>query len=582
MKQVFEINVVALIALVSVAIQAGELSDSLAFQLDVRDVGYLNSSNLRFGNALDFEGTASMKGFQNGDAAQNAQVRNEDVAGKTYPWIVRSKPVVYLPQPSVKDDSGNYRASATKLTIADAGAKTAEQTVFVRFKWNGSSIPEKACWCWIGGNGYNWSPARGWMLYLRSKANMTIAYPGIYVGQSSKEIDWDVGSGQTLAVEQDLWYDLFVTLAPSEGKTTARFYLFKTPEKSGSDYELPVPTVGSWSYDGLSFGETADVTIGAENGGAWWTENASQNDGTVKSFRGSLAEFRIYSKSLTQTEMYEAMADTHGSTWEIGVLNGRSDEFNSDNPADVVIPSVTRWSQVRRELDEDHPVLTIKDAMIAREAGMNKILQIEPVAGGGGPLNVEVAVNGKKVVVQNLLESSLVNIPGECWQADADGNVAVTITRAAPFDAKLELDAIFLCGGWKMSGTMTQENRVIAHHFVGQTDSKTMQRSSMPSFPNSIYFHVPEKAIGRYKYEFEVVVENRSAALPPHAFLINDHAFAEFASVDYDSVLSGIIPDVYLKPGQNVLKITSSTGWTTYKSMCIREKFRKGCVVVVR
>jgi hypothetical protein len=236
----------------------------------------------------------------------------------------------------------------------------------------------------------------------------------------------------------------------------------------------------------------------------------------------------------------------------------------------------------------------------------DKILEIRPILDGGLSYIVEVAVNGVSAGEYDLAyeRERAIPIKGRLWTSGSDGLATITVTRKEPFAGSLGLDSMALCGGWRMGGsTMSTEGFTRAFYNIGQTDPRTMQKSTnvLPAdgangVPNSPYVsiaaYVPRAALSTHDYTFSVKVNGRTGlqyALP-HALLINGHEVLQVADVAPSQILSCKIPNNLLSAGMNVFTLTNKASavvgkalWANYEYYDISvEGHMHGLSVVIR
>ena len=270
---------------------------------------------------IDFTGNASADGvtFSATSAGEAQGYVTADIPLPVLPTVTNANvSCIYLPQPT-NTAAGVFRQDAR---VAGAAVTGQVATVFVRFRWDGSVLPDVVNYPAIVMNGYtSWSlhPREGFCLRLRAdknatRGNFSLIVPGLVVPYNSAGITTTgiayVNAGQ--------WVDAFVSVYPSP----------TDPALSNADvWYRQVPT---WFDDDGNFGESQPghrhfgdgcaiprmdtatqrtIIFGSEPNAA---ADAITGDNAVKVFRGAIAAARGWNRLLSENEMWTVMAEFGG------------------------------------------------------------------------------------------------------------------------------------------------------------------------------------------------------------------------------------------------------------------------------
>lgn len=593
-----KLMVAALAAAGALQLCAADPLEGLQFKLDLRAEQTAIGANT-VGNALDVSSTYD--GVLRGGRTAARKVQQEEVTFTDimYPWRTCTERALVFPQFTKQDEKRGVKViDPCAIRFPNSAVKSDSQTFYTRFCWSGSATPELGAYTWLASNGYdkNWSKRIGWCVGVYNPAQATAESEYGYLGwmistDSGTPSGW--GNDPYYRIFPNTWYDLFITLAPKADdatKTTMLVCLVKAgaeDAKPSWTQRFTVTSNRKLTFDaGFS-----DLRFGPVTDAQGWGEDelpvVSGDTDYAKSFRGKITRAMVWNRVLSEAEMWQNIAGRYGATWNLGVVNGRADEFAATTDSDSVWTASDGWSKVCRELTSEHPTLTITDTVPTSEAGLNKILDIEPILSGASAYPVAVSVNGEKIGEYDLTTDRAIQIPGAVWKNGADGKVTIEIERLAPFTGKLELDAVTLCGGWRMTGTALQGS-VSSSHYIGERDAKTIWHSTeVPGYgTGAISFdaYIPKNALGSYHYVFEVKIQNVYGT-QPHQFLVNDHVIEALDSVQIDDVLTVKVPDQYLVPGHNVFKVSNVAtkyGYVRYSYYQITVKQHRGLMMIVR
>lgn len=560
--------------------------DDAAFILDVR--GDLNGNGkvdaTEVGNALDFSSSAPITATVPAHTGSDPCPTNYTFAPPMYAMTTNTYPAIYIPQDNYYDERGTNFVANVCIDLKNAAVtEGTTQTAYVRFRWDGNSITNFACNSWLFLNGFNWNYS-GWGVFIQQGAgsNPTTGQLGVMVPQCVAT----VGGGGT--IKRGAWYDLFATVSPrSESNSKAVIHLLPVPSmyhQGDEDRDVfNTPTFQRMenltsAYPLLAFTAAGQNTLrlGAEeNNRNYWTEIKASNNNASKTFRGAIARMMFWTRELTQDEMWDIVSGHDGAMWSLGAVNGSADEFAATDAAETQV-ATNAWRTMKKSLTSADPTLTVVGELPASEVGLDHLVTLVPVQKPEGYCPVRLAVNGVTVGNFDLARRSGRNayVPGKFWTRDADGTATLTITRLAPFDAPLNIDALTVAGSWMLgkadgaNSEFEREGLVSAHVVRGDTNAKHVMRANLGEpFTSSraIYFHlyVPPETADIYDSSFEtrVTMMADQAKLSGHAtmsFWLNGEEQEIRHDVSTGDVLNFPIPAGKLQPGMNSLVVSNA------------------------
>lgn len=448
----------------------GSVIDDAKFKLDLRggENGYKKPGDI--GNALDFSSTSPCVGYM-GDFAgaktymsNYGQVPQQLVSEVVNPWYVATTNTQYALH-FFQDQKSATASARTSVCISNAAVNASTVTFYLRFKWEGVAPASTATPCYVienGKDGDGWRDS-GVALYIDSvtvNGSVTNACLGFRGAKSS-----DKFSGLTLTAGS--WTDAFITFAQNADNTA--YTVSASLCKVGSSKPSLVSASASKSF-ALSFA-TPNIVLGGYH-------NSASSATTSRGFRGAIAEFMAWERALTDAEKIEVMAGQHGAKWMVGAVNGSADEFNDTDPEAVFEPQSMPWRKMRKSLTAANPTLTLMSPLETYETNTPKIVTLTPILKNtAASVPVALAVNGNTVGTFDLAvaENRNMVVPKRFWKRDANGKVAVTITRTET-TGTVEIDALSLSGSWQItdanggSNGMTGEKTAANFAFAGDTN----------------------------------------------------------------------------------------------------------------
>lgn len=579
---------------------AGDVFDGLSVWLDFRGDGP-SAGGGAVGNLLDATAGSPLGGSHETNRAALVSV---EVVPPALPWETNVVKALRLPQCF---DAETGKIMPVALDLPQAAVDAAVQTAYVRFRWDGAPNPSKAYSEWLILNGYSWGAESGWGLGVSNVANADPARGNLccMVPQKTMVFSWNDG----FSLSPGVWYDLFVQLSPSEDekKTVFSFFLLKEPSKTIVDgmllWWMPSFATASVTVQAPLSVSPAHRTLrlGSENTATSFVGSDDNSGAYSKGFRGEIAAYMAWSRKLTEEERWQVVRGSFGYDWRFGVPNGSSAEFAADASGEARTTVTAKCDSVAflpGKLTEESPTLTIKGEVIPREAGIGKILSIAPVLSDGAEARMEVSVNGEPLGTYDLSSRVGCNIviPGRFWKAMADGCATIAMTRVEPFVGDLSLDAVTLCGGWRMSGIMTREGYARSRYSIGAVSPRSIQRGTMISSGSElrtidVMAHVPKGAMDAATYTMSFTVSGFGANdnAQPHSISVNGTQVAVFPELAAGSTYQARIPASCLTSGENVFRlsndapvISGATRWAAYSGFEINVRPRSGFMVIYR
>jgi len=568
--------------------------DDAVFNLDIR--GDLNGNGTidpdELGNAFDYSSSSPARCTVQPHKGKSPCFTNLTFATPMHPIATNTWPAVYLPQDNYFDERGTNFVACNALDFpGKAVTQGTTQTVYMRFRWDGNSVTNFDSNGWLMLNGFYWNFS-GWGVYVHQPANRRNGRIGVMVPQTVATVS---GDG---TVEPGKWYDLFATVTPhSESNSKAIVNLIAVPDpKEDPDNAghtiFNMAELRRWENSGSGYpllaflpGHTT-LRLGAEESRDYWSEITAANNNGAKTFRGAIARMAMWTRELTKDEMWEVASGYDGTLLSVGAVNGSADEFSAA-PSDGVHLATNAWRFLQRALSAEHPSISVKGALHAAQAGRDHIVSVSPLFGSDAPSSrvVRLEVNGRKVGTYDLRTRGGRNIyvPGTFWTPDADGNVTVTLTRLAPFDAPLELDALSVSGSWQLgtandsNAEFVRESNMTFHYVFDDPDMKHVLRANIgrDNVNSAAYFHfyVAPEVAGRMEAVFDTRVtdmENSQTTLGGKARIalwLNGENLGTYETVKSKDTLAWNIPAEKFRAGMNVAALSNATSLAYMESI---------------
>jgi len=591
-------------ALPSAAVTCRPIDDAhvmMVLRPEMAGAGGLISDNVSNGCAydlFDWGGTASSKVTLTQPQTAGiplAYLTNDVFATPVHAMTPAGHPVIYFPQPSYSNETDNaWYAARNRVLLNNAASDSLEQTFYCRFRWDGQSVPLYANHMQIFMAGYDWnfttSKTIGGQTINSSGCGVTmyIDPKNASTGYLKVQVFNDQGIS-SIEIPTNKWIDAFCTVRPgTEENTNAVFTLHAivtpdtalTPEKQlywiKPSMTTKTRTVGKIVYYDLS--RRPNVYLGAESNAAY-AKVTKNTDSSVSTFRGAIAAYASWDRILTQDEMWQVASGFHGSTWTVGAINGKAEEFAraAETTADT-FEVTNAWRNCRRALTTDHPSLTLKGPLPKEWADLGHLLHIVPLFGSDAPTPCPVQITVCGTVLPGTYDLRTVDgrnifIKDKYWTRDANGDVSVTLTRIGdPIAGTVTFDAIALVGSWclgKVDGTNDgpAESQVVSDYWIGDMEySKHRQRgiclASAFNHENVHMYLPPEIASRDYRYQLDTKVLSMISGLSGKmavGFYVNDHLVDIKRDLKTSDAVSVDVPKEFLVPGLNTVVFSNAS-----------------------
>ena len=584
--------------------------DGMIFDLDIRDVEDDTTmggtdSGYHVGNALMAGSSESNTYYKTVYTPSNEcrpKYRFMDIASPMTPFTTNAaQACIYTPQSFAQGSTYNVGRWELKNNFAEAPVAT----VYVRFLWEGPILPTIENTCAILCNGYvDWSHiGEGFALQIVSPANSNKGFLNVFVPNKVPS----AGTGTDLYITPNSWVDCFASIYPSPTNlelSNADIWFCQTPALGGN---------GIFGYPKLRHRHIGDeaglpkfksvpssqsdrsMRIGAESSGATTT-----TANIHKAFRGYYAGLKLWNRLLTENEMWSVMAGQYGGTFNIGVENGSADEFGGTwygRRADPFDVATDKWQEMKKSLTAADRTLTLVAPIPAESDGLPRVLEIVPLFDGvGATCPVTVTANGATVGTFDLLDENrrAIILRGAQAKRDANGKIAIAITRPEECAGTLSFDALSLAGSWQIgvkngsSGEMTAETQGVPSVVIaGDPDYKHAQRSLTTTYNTlTIPFNVPKSSAGQCAYRYETYIDNLKSgtAHPLHLELNGETVWSSENAAK--SKVRVDIPAESIKCGLNELKwvydTTTASNWLTFDYHMLKMVSPLGMMVIIR
>ncbi len=269
---------------------------------------------------LSFTGDATADGVVFSPTASETKQGYEtiDVPLPVLPTVTNDAvKCIYLPQPADTSAKTVFRQDARVKNVAVGGEVA---TVFCRFRWDGSVLPDEVNYPAVVMNGYeSWNNAssEGFCLRLRAEKNDTRgSFSFVFAGNAVAYNNSGITTTGAGYIDAGRWVDVFASVYPSP----------TNPKLSNADvWYCEVPSWNALGYFNRSemnhkhFGDACGierinttkrtVIFGSEpNAGV---DAVSKVNG-VKCLRGAIACAKGWNRLLSENEMWTVMADLGG------------------------------------------------------------------------------------------------------------------------------------------------------------------------------------------------------------------------------------------------------------------------------
>jgi hypothetical protein len=369
-------------------------------------------------------------------------------------------------------------------------------TFYVRFKWEGATIPDTNNNCVVLMNGYAWA--------TNSPDGITIVtnYVGKGYGLKIMTVPGQPGKGyfnvfvpgkttppvgscsSYYAIDANRWVDVFVSVYPSALKadlSNADVWYCQEPAIAGGSYR---DVVFRHRHFGDDYGlpkmnaeerfvgavRSKELRFGCEKITGYSNALNQERENCISAFRGHIAGAKGWPRMLSENEMWSVMLDRFGGVFDIGVVNNSSAEFCSNAPvAKAVYNTATNhWYELRRYLQDKEGERSITiEVPLPKKADLEPVsaylpetLELYPIFDGmtaSDQCFVTVSVNGNRVCTRNLKSEVCRRINLRGTMTESDSKMTIVIERPVGCVGKLSFDALTMRGGWKFGSRHNTE-----------------------------------------------------------------------------------------------------------------------------
>lgn len=387
-----------------------------------------------------------------------------------------------------------------------------------------------------------------------------------------------------LVLEKGKWYDWVLRLkADGQGATHYRFALFN----NGG---------GMMTFDGYASNDclratctNPTMTLGTDlaSGCAKDWSSAAVGDNYVSIFKGAVSQCRVWNRELTDEEIRALVFVADGRKWSIGVKDGKADEFAvAAEEQRVFDPRTMEWFQFPKSLTKASPSVTISDVFAEKGITANgyaQWLDVQPLT-NALPANakVEVRANGRYLGTYDLAQEDQRCIPLPCGRmgADANGRIAVTLTRIGDRTEPLTFDAVSLTAGCKISdetvgadGFSYTSNRRFSFDETVRPRCRCVLLNTADEGGANYYqeyaFDMPAAVAGKADVRYDLTFGTKSpAAGDPVKVFLNGEEVTEIPAGQSDyGIVKVTLPREKILAGYNVIRIelvSSTSGHYQY------------------
>ena len=561
----------------------GNALDGLVFDLDMQDVnndGVIDASD-KIGNAMKVSASDAADAYDKAwstDAtygAHSPRFETMDVAAPMTPFTTNTQTCLYFPQSIV---AGNTIFNS-RVDLKKCGIMGNVSTFFVRFRWDGDAEVGNTRTCNInllmnGCTGGWWNNARGYVLTIRTYTDKSSGGFLNVSGTQNRTGNW------RNAITTNTWVDCFMSVYPSPttpNLSNGDLYFCRTPTLSGGVFGKP-------ELIHYHFGDSAAMTNLQASAGTSrqiWLGSARNDVQTgeeyrVGSFRGAIAAVKGWRRLLTENEMWCVMAGQYGGTFNVGVPDGKADEFGASGTETTFDPTAMAWQKMKKSLTSSDRTLTLSVPLPAENRSMPRLLTVKPLFDDvGASCPVTVTANGATVGTFDLINETecTILLRGRHAACDANGRLVISVGRPAGCMGTLSFDAISLTGSWQFGmaddkyAEMTAEAKGVTQYAVmGDPENRHVQRALTKVCPSlSLLFDVPENVDPRYSWTYATkFLSPQAGASQPLHLELNGETVWSSADVAAGTDIEVHFDVTQFRSGLNELKWcydTSSPNW---------------------
>ncbi len=426
-------------------------------------------------------------------------------------------------------------------------------TLVMRLRWDGLAVGSET-WTQIYFNGFDWANSGGWVFGLLN------GVPYHYTRKGNL-----TGLGTALTVGQ--WYDLAVVLTDNGVTDTVTCYLWPdggSPTKVTKSGDVVPSNAGAYTQFGCEF----------QYGGLTDTANAR------RAFKGAINHTAIWTRALSEGEVYEALRATHPATFRIGLDNGSLNDLRAEYETTDEYAVNAPWHTMRRALTTARRTVTIKAPMTALQAQMDQVVHVDTTTGGSLTLIVNSTTNEVKATGADKQIS---------WFIPAEQFVTGTNSVTLRYDGAswIGIDCVEIGGTWQVGvadnnyAEFEAESLAPDDFYITNPNLKALERAVVIGGEKDINLLFPLSAelAGNYAFTYTTRLINQGGGDDAHMLqvLVNDTVVQSLPGQPNGTTVTVRIDPEYLQAGQNKLTLRyndAATGWILfdYHRLEVRER----------
>ncbi len=432
----------------------GSLNDGLIFALDFSDKENVADAVTRY-NASPFVPTR----VRSVDSEAPVKFIDENVPVPYWSQNAAKKRTCLLfNQPTKKEDSTTYFSEQSIQYGAALNAKYC--TVYVRFRWDGAKSPSAVNLGqnnFIALNGYNYSGNAGWAigLFREYQTEFKQATPLVSVGKTNFYPDKD---DENFRIPSGTWCDMAIVFKEDETKSKTIVTIYLCKSNNSKSFGTISSTAKTLSKT-ITLDNAKKFHIGTENAknSDAWTANVSGSSKHKNSFRGAIADFKVWNRAMDANEIEMLLREQEAQKWAIGAANASAGEFNPEATSKLFDPAVDSWTNFPSCLENKGDSVTISSAWPQSDVDLTQVLRIDPILPEDvASCPVSIKVNGGVAVQADLKLEREILIPSALVKRNDDGKLILEIQKE--FDGgSLGFDALSLSGAFSL-GTVDNKN----------------------------------------------------------------------------------------------------------------------------
>ena len=368
-------------------------------------------------------------------------------------------------------------------------------TAVFRIRRDTSSLSTSAWLAYLGGLGIGFGSS--------SSANASLK---LNISSTDTELVDDQGS--KLQIPADHWVDVAII------RDSSGFRAVVQKEDMSSQTSVSVPGDASLPVCGGSDENKPWLIANPSPWTSWRSPNAVATVGVRKNFyNGSVQQIAFWDRALSKEEIAEAFGNCdYQSSWQIGVRNGRSDEFGAE-AGSVATDAKGVWRNLPPEMAVGD-VWALTFDLPPYATSLARILEAAK-ADGSASAKISVSVNGKDCGVLDFSASSVaeLRIAGEAFESDSN---TIILQRVDAETSAFKLDTIRCFGSWQAGSNYSdfaQETKVKSEVSAVDTNFMHWSRAVVPDGQNTltIDFPIDVKLAETHKFMFSTGIQDQNS-----------------------------------------------------------------------